>query len=66
MEKLKEIMNKYLICSEDEALEAIAFVRDLLEAQAEETRVKEPYATNGIQRMESAAREVSELEYLFD
>lgn len=66
MENLKEIMSKHLICSADEALEAIEFVQELLETQAEETRVKEPYATNSIQRMESAAREVYELESLFD
>ena len=66
MKNLKEIMSNHLICSEDEALEAIAFVRDLLETQAEETKVLEPYATNSIQRMESAARYVSDLENLFD
>ena len=66
MENLKEIMSKHLICSVDEALEAIEFVWDLLEAQADETRVKVPYATNSIQRMESAAYEVFELKDLFD
>lgn len=66
MENLKEIMSKHLICSVDEALEAIEFVCDLLEAQADETRVKEPYATNSIQRMESAAHEAFELKDLFD
>ena len=58
-------MSNHLICSEDEALEAIEFVRELLEAQAEETKAKEPYATNSIRRMEIAAREVDELAFIF-
>ena len=65
MEKLKEIMSNHLICSEDESLESIEFVRELLEAQAEETKAKEPYATNSIRRMEIAAREVDELAFIF-
>ncbi len=65
MEKLKEIMSNHLICSENEALDAIEFVRELLEAQAEETEANEPYATNSIRRMEIAAKEVDELAFLF-
>lgn len=66
MENLKEIMSKHLICSEDEALEAIEFVQELLEAQANETREKYPYATRSIDNLNKAAYEVFDLESLFD
>ena len=66
MENLKEIMSKHLICSVDEALEAIEFVHDLLVAQADETEEKYPYATKTINDLNKAAYEVFELEDLFD
>lgn len=59
-EKFNEIMkeNCILAC---EVEDAIYFVRDLLEYQADELRENEPYATKAIQRIETAAREVSDL-----
>lgn len=59
-EKFNEIMkeNCILAC---EVEDAIYFVRDLLEFQADELRENEPYATKAIQRIETAAREVSDL-----
>jgi hypothetical protein len=59
-EKFNEIMkeNCILAC---EVEDAIYFVRDLLESQADELRENEPYATKAIQRIETAAREVSDL-----
>ena len=65
-EKFNEIMkeNCILAC---EVEDAIYFVRDLLEFQADELRENEPYATKAIQRIETAAREVSDLlDYLED
>lgn len=66
MKNLKEIMSNHLICSEDEALEAIEFVQELLEAQANETKEKYPYATRSIDNLNKAAYEVFELKDLFD
>lgn len=66
MENLKEIMSKHLICSVDEALEAIEFVQELLEAQSDETQEKYPYATKTINDLNNAAYEVFELKDLFD
>lgn len=66
MKNLKEIMSKHLICSENEAMEAIEFVQELLEAQADEIKEKEPYATRFIADLEKAAYMVFELEDLFD
>lgn len=59
-EKFNEIMkeNCILAC---EVEDAIYFIRDLLESQADELRENEPYATKTIQRIETAAREVSDL-----
>ena len=65
-EKFNEIMkeNCILAC---EVEDAIYFVRDLLESQADELKENEPYATRSIQRIEEAAREVSDLlDYLED
>lgn len=65
-EKFNEIMkeNCILAC---EVEDAIYFVRDLLESQADELRENEPYATKAIQRIETVAREVSDLlDYLED
>lgn len=61
-EKFNEIMkeNCILAC---EVEDAIYFVRDLLESQADELRENEPYATKSIDRLEEAAREVVDLLY---
>lgn len=59
-EKFKEIMKRNGILA-FEVEDAIYFVRDLLESQADELRENEPYATKAIQRIETAAREVSDL-----
>ena len=64
--RFKEIMNKHCILDCD-VEDAIYFIQDLLELQADELKVNEPYATRGIARLESAAREVGDLiEYLQD
>lgn len=64
-EKLKEIMKRNCIfdCGVEDA---ICFVRDLLEFQADEVRENEPYAIKGIERLERAAREVYDLVYYLE
>ena len=64
--QLKEIMDKYCIVG-CEVEDVIYFIQDLLEFQADETKENYPYATNSIERLESAAYEVwNLLEYLQD
>lgn len=59
-EKFDEILKRHGIYGED--VEDILYsVRDILEYVAEETRKNEPYATNSIDRLEMAAREVFDL-----
>jgi hypothetical protein len=65
-EQLKEIMRKYCILDCD-VEDAIYFIQDLLEFQANELKQNEPYATNSIRRLEEAAWEVGDLlDYLED
>lgn len=64
--ELKKIMNDNYIF-EPEMIDAIQFVQDLLELRADETERDEPYATNSIQLLRDAAREVWYLqEYVED
>lgn len=65
-EQFKEIMRRHCIV-DCEVEDVIYFVSDLLEFQADELKVNEPYATRAIDRLESAAREVWNLvEYVED
>ena len=64
--QLKEIMNKHCIVG-CEVEDAIYFVQDLLEFQADEVKETEPYATNSIRRLQETAWEVGDLiDYLQD
>lgn len=64
--ELKKIMSDNYIF-ESEVDDAIQFVQDLLEFQAKELEVNEPYATNTIRRLYDAAHEVWQLqEYVED
>ena len=60
-EQLKNIMDRNLIVS-CEIFDAIAFVTELLEFQAEEIKANEPYATRTIRDIESAANIVYNLQ----
>lgn len=64
-EQFKGIMkrNGILAC---EVEDAIYFVQELLEFQAQEISETEPYATNTIARLEGAAREVYDLLYYLE
>ena len=64
-EKLKEIMKRNCIL-DCEVEDAIYFIQELLEFQADELKVNEPYATRTIERIESAAREVLDLLYYLE
>lgn len=65
-EQLKEIMKRHCIVG-CEVEDVIYFVQDLLEFQADETKVNYPYATRSIEKLEVAAYEVwNLLEYLQD
>ena len=59
-EKFKEIRKKYCILN-CEVEDAIYFVQDLLELQADELKLNEPYATNSIRRLKEASWEVCDL-----
>ena len=59
--QLEEIMERNdFFQSEIES--AINFIEDMLLELAKETEKNEPYATNSIQRMRDAAKEVRDLE----
>ena len=59
--QLEEIMERNDFF-ESEIESAINFIEDILLELAKETEKNEPYATNSIQRMRDAAREVRDLE----
>ena len=58
LEKIMERNDFY----ESEIESAINFIEDMLLELAKETEKNEPYATNSIQRMRDAAREVKDLD----
>lgn len=59
--QLEEIMERNDFF-ESEIESAINFIEDMLLELAKETEKNEPYATNSIQRMRDAAREVRALD----
>lgn len=59
--QLEEIMERNDFF-ESEIESAINFIEDMFLECAKETEKNEPYATNSIQRMRDAAREVRDLE----
>ena len=63
-EELEKVRNEHYlyIYSDMDAYEAVSFVADLLEAEANSLREHEPYATRTIERLEQAYREVINLE----
>lgn len=62
-EKFKEIKGRHntLLVLEDDADEALTFVRELLEAEADALKVAEPYAVASIKKLEDAAYQVFEM-----
>lgn len=64
-EQVREILRRHctLVLIEDDLYDAIDLVYELLCAEADAIRQKEPYATRTIERLEAAAYEVHELGY---
>ena len=62
-EKFEEIKAKHntLLVLEDDVDEALTFVRELLEAEADALKVSEPYAVRSIKKLEDAAYQVFEM-----
>lgn len=60
-ETIKEIMKNHFICSDDEAREALEFVRDLIDAEIEHTKKTEPYATKFMSEMREANYHIGNL-----
>ena len=58
--KLEEIKSKYptLVLMDDDIADAFNMVSDILTAEADAIKEKEPYATASISRLEAAAYEV--------
>ena len=59
-EKFEEIKSKYstLLILDRDAEDALNFVQELLEAEADAIKEKEPEAVNSIDRLNKAAHEV--------
>lgn len=59
-ETLEQIKRKYsvLIVSDDDVVDAFNLVNDIMTAEADAIKEKEPYATASISRLEAAAYEV--------
>ena len=57
-QQVKEIMNRHLIVSTGEMVEAFEFVSEMLELLADDTEANEPYAVYSIERYRNAAYEV--------
>lgn len=59
-EKFQEICQKHstLLVLDSDATEALSFVQELLEAEADAIKAVEPEATNSIDRLNAAAYEV--------
>ena len=62
-EKFKDILNAHGIYGEDSE-EILYAVQDMIEAAINEIKEKEPYATNTIERLAIASREIYSLTYL--
>ena len=64
-EQVQAIVKRYptLVLLEDDLYDAIDLVYDLLCAEADAIKEKEPYAVRAIDRLEAAAYEVHELGY---
>ena len=62
-EKLTELREKYstLLIVNSDVVDALNFVRELLEAEADAIKEREPYATASIDRLNAAAYEVFDI-----
>lgn len=62
-QEFKSVCNRFssLLILKDDAEEALAFAQELLEAEIDAVRKREPSATTTIQRLEAAVYEMSDL-----
>jgi len=60
-ETIKKIMEDNLIVNDQQAEEALNFVRDLIEAEIEHMKKTEPYATNYINKLREASSSIMDL-----
>lgn len=63
--EFEKILEAHGIYGED-AEEILYAVQDMIEAVINETKEKEPYATNTIERLEIASREIFNLTYVYE
>lgn len=63
--EFENILNEHGIYGED-VEEILYAVQDMIEAVINETKEKEPYATNSIERLEIASREIFNLTYVYE
>lgn len=62
-QEFKSVCNRFssLLILKDDAEEALAFAQELLEAEIDAVKKREPSATTTIQRLEAAAHELEDL-----
>lgn len=62
-QEFKSVCNRFssLLILKDDAQEALAFAEELLEAELDAVKKREPTATTTIQRLETAAHELASL-----
>lgn len=62
-ETYQKIVSRYasLLLTEDDAVDALDFAHDLLNAEADAIKEKEPYATRTVDELESAAFRLNDL-----
>lgn len=63
--EFEKILEAHGIYGED-AEEILYAVQDMIEAVINETKEKEPYSTNTIERLEIASREIFNLTYVYE
>ena len=64
-EKFEKILNEHGIYGEDSE-EILYAVQDFIESVINETKEKEPYATNTIDRLKIASQEIFNLTYIYN
>ncbi|OME55432.1 hypothetical protein BSK59_13215 [Paenibacillus odorifer] len=61
MNEIRKAMSDHYIITNDGAVEAIEFVRRLLEIQIDDTEKNEPFATNWIHEAKIAVSKIADL-----
>lgn len=61
LNKVTDAMEKHLICSVEEAEEAVDFVAEVLESMREDCEQYEPYAVNAVEHLKQSYRDVCDI-----